>query len=261
MRAIKNYLVINKKILLITSLLLIMITNGFSQNSSSVDSIKNDPYSYPFLWDMIEDYYFFHYKMPENPKELVKHIERIDMFMYSYGIDNLVKKIVIPKLKANEQYVNFTQKDSVFLIQINDSTYEEKSLTNYPCDYIKKYEKDPYKPGYPFLIDNVLYFDENNQAIVKDSLIEKLNSKFKKIKYLIPEEGVENGFSFFKYYETYYPYRLFLEYTTDKGLYNFCTKEKVPDNKYYNEQAKLIKEFCVKNKLTKVIWFGFKTKE
>lgn len=260
MKALRDYSISIKKIYLIAFLMLIPILKGLSQNSSCIDSIRNNPYSYPLLWDMIENYFYFHYKFPQSPKELIDHIEKIDIFKYNHGIDNMAKSVVIPKLKTNESHIRFIQKNSVFYIQIHDSTYKEKSLSNYPCNYINQYEVNPFKPGYPFLLDNVLYFDENNQAILNDSLIEELNVKFKDIKYMIPKEGIKDAFSFFEYNKTEYPYRLFLNYILNEGLFDYCTNEKMPSINYYEELIDEIKFFCMQNNLKSIIWFGFKHK-
>ena len=250
----------NKKGSILILLILLSIVKGFTQPPTRMDSIKSDPYTYPWLWNMFETYFLFHYELPKTPEELICFTNRIDMFMYSPGIDYEVKSITIPKIEKYIKEINFSVKDSVFYVQIKDSIYKQTDFLNEPCNYIENYEANPYQPGYPFLKDVVSYFDTNNQPLVNDSLIESLDAKFKDIKYLVPEIGIDESFNFFTFSlnKNEYPYRLFLEYTLDKELRDFCTKKEMPVNSYHNEIKRLAGAFCLENNLKRIIWFGFK---
>lgn len=255
-----------KKTSLILLILLLAIVKGYTQTPTRLDTIKNDPYIYPWLWNMFENYYDFHLKLPESPENLISFTKRIDMFMYSPRIDDMVKLITIPKLEKYKNEINFLLKDSVFYVQIKDSIYEDPYLMKEPCNFMSFYEGETYDLLSFLSRQRGRYFDMNNEPLVCDSLIDLLDTKFKSIKHLEPDKGYEESFVACTYYargeptSNKFPYRLILEYTLDNGLKDFCRNEGMPSNNYYNETRRLTQNFCLENGLRRVIWFGFKHK-
>lgn len=255
-----------KKTILILLILLLSMVKGYTQTPTRLDTIKNDPYIYPWLSNIFENYYDFHLKLPESPENLISFTKRIEMFMYSPGIDEEVKLITIPKLEKYRNEINFSVKDSVFYVQIKDSIYEDPYLMKKPCNFMSFYEGDTYDLLSFLSRQRGRYFDMNNEPLVCDSLIDLLDTKFKSIKYLEPEKGYEESFVASTYYSrgkptsNKIPYRIILDYTIENGLQDFCTKDEMPSNNYYNETKRLAHSFCLENNLKRIIWFGFKHK-
>lgn len=242
------------------------MVKGNTQTPTRLDTLKNDPYIYPWLWNMFENYYDFHLKLPESTEDLVSFTKRIEMFKYIPGIDDEVKLITIPKLEKFKKEINFSVKDSVFYVQIKDSIYEDPYLMKEPCNFMSFYEDETYELLSFLSRQRGRYFGMNNEPLVCDSLIELLDTKFKSIKHLEPEKGYEESFVACTYYyrgkptSKEIPYRLILDYTIDNELQDFCTKDKMPSNNYYNETKRLAHNFCLENNLKRIIWFGFKHK-
>ncbi len=245
-------------------LFLLFPLKGIAQQpTTSTDSILKDTFNIPFLQDIVESYFCYHYDFPNSCSELIRFSKKIaeELTLQFYNADKVIEKVTIPKLEYYKNNLSLQRKDvRSFDILLFDSLLtrnsESYNILFYPCD-ITEYAGGTCE-DYRFFLSRFrgpIYYNDENEPIIYPGYVsysENVKLKFVELRKIYIDK------SCYRYHNACnIPLYTFYEYRAGTGLFFYCTKKKVnADCIYFKKMEAYLSSLCKKRLITKIIFLA-----
>ncbi|WP_299088827.1 hypothetical protein [uncultured Bacteroides sp.] len=214
--------------------------------------------NYYCLKGLVENYYYHYYKYPNSVSEIIQFTEyclTVDTNYFPSPEKKIIQSEILPRL--NNLNIQIVNNDNFGILQNNDTLFCFKKYLFSPCE-INLFIGDSAQEYYAFYnrFSKPRFFDKAGFAIIlSEKAIDFENDLIKSTEQQIGINSIS-----FRYYmneKDTIPVFLFLEYEFGKGLRDFCDKKKKLNTSYYQQLDSLCNEFCINNKIARIIFPSF----
>lgn len=213
---------------------------------------------YPYLHNIVSGYYYDHYDYPTSIEELMSYME-FNIGFYSEPYKQIIESLIIPVLDENKSAISIV-KDEDFGIYLGTDTLlylSPLSMFLSPCDIPIFIGKDPREyANFIRKFTHPLFFSQQGSAILQpEKLIKNFELQFHGLQRSYFKLKSDTGYNFYMHDNKKIPIHIFLEYKVNKGLYNYCTKEKIERKiDFYKTLDKLLDVFCRKHDCGRIVF-------
>lgn len=218
-----------------------------SQEGSNIGSDK----MYPYLDNIVSGYYYDHYDYPTSVEELIVYMKS-NIGFYSDSYKQVIESLIMPVLDENKSTISIVKGEDFGIYLGTDTLLYLSPLSMFlsPCDIPMFIGEDPREyANFIRKFAHPLFFSQQGNAILQpEKLIKDFELQFHELQRSCFKLKPDIGYNFYMHDNKKVPIHVFLEYRVNKGLFNYCTKEKIEGKiDFYKTLEKLLDVFCRKH--------------